>query len=191
MSEVLEARLRSLLRASPRTMHVLRSLRALDLPDWRVFSGAIYQTVWNAVTSRDPEHGVRDYDVGYFDASDLSYAAEDLVIQRVAAAFEAPLRELVQVRNQARVHLWFEPKFGEPYAPLRDTDESLARFVCPAFAVGVRLEADDTISIAAPFGLDDTFALRLRPNPTRPRSTAWARVTSSAKARWPEATIIS
>ena len=44
----------------------------------------------------------------------------------------------VEVRNQARVHLWFENKFGEPYEALTGTDEALARFVAPAFAVGVR-----------------------------------------------------
>jgi iron complex outermembrane receptor protein len=33
--------------------------------------------------------------------------------------------------------------------------------------VGVRLEPDDRLTIVAPFGLEDLFALRLRPNPTR------------------------
>ena len=64
------------------------------------------------------------------------------MIQRVASVFESPLREKVEVRNQARVHLWFEDHFGEPYAPLADTAEALSRFTAPAFAVGVRLEAD-------------------------------------------------
>jgi len=94
------------------------------------------------------------------------------------------------MRNQARVHLWFEQKFGEPYAPLARTDEALTRFVCPAFAVGVRLEHDDTLTISAPFGLVDLFTMRLRRNPTRPISdTAFARVTAAAQARWPEVEI--
>lgn len=97
---------------------------------------------------------------------------------------------MVEVRNQARVHLWFEQKFGEPYAPLTSTDEALGRFVCPAFAVGVRLEDDGRITVAAPFGLDDLFNLRLRPNPNRPISRqAFDRVAASARARWPELTI--
>ena len=71
-----------------------------------------------------------------------------MVIRSVAAAFEPPLREMVEVRNQARVHLWFEGKFGEPYAPLPDSAEALTRFVSPLFAVGVRLEADDSLTLA-------------------------------------------
>ena len=111
-------------------------------------------------------------------------------LRRAAAAFEPPLSELVEVRNQARVHLWFEGKFGEPYSPLTCTDEALERFVATAFSVGVRLELNDRISIAAPFGLEDLFALRLRPNPLRPLAMGWARATTSAKARWPEVEIV-
>ncbi len=181
-------RLVAIVRGSPTLMSVLATLRGLDLPDWRVFSGAVYQTVWNALTGREPDYGLRDYDVGYFDP-DTSWDAEDAVIRDVASAFQPPLRETVEVRNQARVHLWFEGKFGEPYASLSSTDQALARFVCPAFAVGVRLEADDAISVAAPFGLFDLFDLRLTPNPTRPLASGWDRVTASAKARWPEVTV--
>lgn len=63
------------------------------------------------------------------------------------------------MRNQARVHLWFPGKFGEPYEPLTSSSEALERFVSPVFAVTVRLEADDRLMICAPFGLQDLFAL--------------------------------
>ena len=131
--------LSDILRASPRVMQVLTTVRELGLPDWRLFSGAVYQTVWNSVTGRDPDYGLKDFDIGYFDP-DTSWDAEDLFIRRTAEAFDEPLKSAVEVRNQARVHLWFEGKFGEPYEALTGTDEALARFVAPAFAVGVRLE---------------------------------------------------
>jgi len=185
----LEVRLAAIVRADPGLMHVLTTVRGLGLADWRVFSGAVYQSVWNAVTGRPAGYGVRDYDLGYFDP-DVSWDAEDAVIKRVAAAFEPPFRDMVEVRNQARVHLWFEGKFGEPYEALTGTDEALAGFVAPAFAVGVRLEADDTISFAAPFGLDDVFSLTLRPNPNRPLARGWGKAVASATARWPELSII-
>jgi hypothetical protein len=186
----LEDRLVAILRASPRVMTVLETLRALDPPDWRLFSGGVYQTVWNALSGRDPDYGVKDYDIGYFDP-DVSWDAEDRVIEAVAAAFPAPLDALVEVRNQARVHLWFADRFGdEDYPALDRTDAALERFLCPAFAVGVRLEADDRISVAAPFGLDDVFALRLRPTPGRPRrAESLQRVCASAQARWPQAVV--
>ena len=183
----LEARLEAIVRGAPGLMRVLTVARALDLPDWLVFSGAVYQPVLNHLTGRAPDYAIKDYDLAYFDASDTSYEAEDAVIRRVAAAFEPPFDRLVEVRNQARVHLWFEDKFGEPYAPLGASAEALERFVSATFAVGVRLEADDRLSIMAPFGLDDLFALRIRPNPTR-HARGLPQIIAKAKARWPELT---
>lgn len=190
MSDQLHAELITLIRSNPDLMHVLRIVRGLSLPDWRVVAGAVYQTVWNARTGRPPTHGIKDYDVAYFDSADLSWDAEDAVIRRVLAAFECPLRNQIEVRNQARVHLWFKDHFGDDYAPLPDTDTMIARFVSPAFAVGIRLEADSSISVSAPFGLEDTFAMTLRPNPHRPLSSAWAKVIEGARSRWPEINVI-
>ena len=189
MNPTLENRLVEIVQASPRLLHVLGVVRQLGLPDWRVFSGAVYQTVWNSLTGRDPDHGLKDYDVGYFDP-DVSWEAEDVHIRRAAAAFEPPLASQVEVRNQARVHLWFEKHFGEPFSPLQHTDEAFSRFVSPAFAVGVRLEPDDRISVAAPFGLEDVFALRVRPNPLRPLARDWDRIIAKVQARWPEVAVI-
>ena len=184
----LEGRLEAILRASASLMTVLTVARDLDLPDWLIVSGAVYQRVLNHLTGRDPDYGIKDYDLAYFDASDTSYEAEDVVIRRTAAAFEPPLRDLVEVRNQARVHLWFEGKFGEPYAPLGCSAEALERFVCPMFAVGARLERDGRLTLVAPFGLDDLFAMTLRPNPRR-ITKGFERTSANIQARWPEVTI--
>ena len=96
----------------------------------------------------------------------------------------------VRKYKQGCVHLWFQNRFGEPYEALGSTDEALGRFVAPTFAVGVRLEADDSLSIAAPFGLDDVFAMTIRPNPNRPVAKGWAKAVDSARARWPELSVI-
>ena len=181
-------RLRAVVRAAPSLMRVLHTLRLLDLPDWLVMSGAVYQRMLNHLTDRPADYGVRDYDVGYFDGSDISYDAEDVVIRRVAAAFDEPLKSRVEVRNQARVHVWFEAHFGEAYTPLSGTAEALERFVAPMFAVGVRLDPDDRLHVAAPFGLADLFALRLRPNPHRPFG-GFDRVAEKVLRRWPEVRI--
>ena len=181
-------RLTAILRATPPLMRVLTVARRLCLPDWLVFSGAVYQPVLNHLTGRPLDYGIKDYDLGYFDAFDLSYEAEDAVIRRVKAAFDEPLRSMIEVRNQARVHLWFEAKFGEQYGPLSRTAEALERFTSTTFAVGVRLEPDNRLHIEAPFGLADLFALRLRLNPRR-KTVHFARTSADVRRRWPELVI--
>src|SRR5439155_23436137 len=89
-------RLTAIVHAAPSLMRVLRTVRTLALPDWLVMSGAVYQRVLNDLTGRPADYGVRDYDLGYFSA-DISYDAEDIVIRRVAAAFDEPLKSQVEV----------------------------------------------------------------------------------------------
>ena len=49
-------------------------------------AGSVYQAFWNALSDRPVAEGVKDYDLFYFD-DDLSYEAEDVVIQRARALF--------------------------------------------------------------------------------------------------------
>lgn len=185
----LEAQLDAILRDSPTLMQVLKTVRGLGLPDWRLMSGAVYQSVWNALTGREPDYGVRDYDIAYFDP-DPSWEAEDLAIRRAASALPAPLSETVEVRNQARVHLWYPHKFGRPYPALKTTDECLVRALATAHAVGVRLEPDGRIDVAAPYGLEDMFALTLRPAPLCNAPAVFADKARSSVARWPEVRVV-
>src|ERR1041384_4034649 len=102
--------------ANPINRKILGRLPALELPDAWLVSGSLFQTIWNVITERDVEHGIKDYDIFYFD-HDTSFEAEDRVIKRAAEAF-SDLRASIEIRNQARVHLWYPEKHGVPYPPL-------------------------------------------------------------------------
>lgn len=182
---MLESRACTILEADPHLMSVLHVATCMGWADWMAFSGAVYQPILNHLTGRPAHYGLKDYDLAYFDASDLSYEAEDRVIRRVNAAMPETLAPLVETRNQARVHLWFETKFGEPYSPLASCSEALSRFVSPLFAVGVWLDAEGSLRLSAPFGLEDLFELRLRPNPLRPVRN-FNRAAQGIQERWPE-----
>src|SRR5262249_1166977 len=129
-------RFTAIIRADPDLMRLLERLRMLDLPQWRLVAGCLYQSVWNALTDRPRGTGIKDYDVIYFDADDLSWEAEDTVIQRVAEVTRDCVGP-VQVRNQARVHLWFADRFGCNYPQLRCAEESLRYYASFVHAVGV------------------------------------------------------
>ena len=178
-------RLERIIRSDPDLMRLLECLCDVGLPRWRLVSGCLYQTVWNVLTGRPHGTGIQDFDVIYFDADDLSWAAEDAVIRRVVAS--GPL----QIRNQARVHLWYEQHFGAPYAPLRSADEALSRYPITVQAVGARLERDGRLDIIAPFGLHDLFGMVMRPNPEFPHPATFAAKAARARAIWPEVIVIA
>jgi hypothetical protein len=160
----------------------------MDLPDWWVVSGALYNTVWNALTERSLNTGIKDVDLFYCDASDLSYDAEDAVIKRGARLF-ADLPVPVEIRNQARVHLWYEGHFGTPYPPLRSSYEAIDRFASKTHAVGVALTVDGSLSLYAPYGLDDLFSFRVTPNRTMDNQRTHEAKGRRAVSVWPEVTV--
>ena len=182
--------LAKLVREDDQLMEILTALRDLDLPDWRLSSGAVYQTVWNRLTGKPQGHGIKDYDVAYFDPSDRSYEAEDKVIKRVDEALPH-WKGRIEVRNQARVHLWFPDRFGSDYPALTCTDESLEYYAAKTHAVAVRLEASDEISIAAPYGLEDIFSLTIRPCAKLPRNNSHYMEKARRMSRlWPELKVL-
>lgn len=183
------AELEEIIRSSPLLMEVLTGLREDGLPDHLLVAGAIYNLVWNRLTERPDLTGINDIDVFYYDASDLGWDAEDVVIKRLDRRF-AHLPLPVQVRNQARVHLWFPQKFGTPFAPLTSSTEMLGRYASKTHAVGVRLEQDGTMTILAPFGLDDIFSMRIVPNPVLANKKAHEAKAARARLLWPEVTVL-
>lgn len=180
-----EERLRAILRADPVLWPALTTLRRLDLPDSWIVSGALYNTVWNHLTGRPPGYGLKDIDVFYHDP-DTSWDAEDAVIARARAHFTGPVP--VEVRNQARVHLWYPDHFGRRIAPLRSSAESLSAFACETHAVAARLKGTE-IEIAAPYGLDSVFSLRIVPNIRHRNRRTHEAKAARCRANWPEVVV--
>ena len=178
--------LRDIIAQSPTLLDRLTRARDWDLPDWWIVSGAIYNTVWNQLTGRPDMHGVKDIDLFYFD-EDRSYNAEDRLIRDAETRF--PGSPPVELRNQARVHLWYPKHFGQPYPQLTGSHQAIDHFASRTHCIGARLTATG-LDLYAPFGLDDIFSFRLTPNPALDN-----RVTHHAKAErqmalWPELTIV-
>jgi hypothetical protein len=178
---------RQVLRGNDVLVEVLDRAAAVDLPGWYLTAGCVFQTVWNAVTGRAPTNGIADYDLFYFDATDLSWAAEDAVIR--SAAFAGVAAE-VQVRNEARVHLWYEQKFGVPCPPYTSTEAAIDSFASTTCCLGVRLESGGHWRVYAPHGLSDVFSLVVRPNPVLAPRAVYEAKTSRWLREWPELTVL-
>lgn len=155
--------LQAILSKNTTLIEVLKRAATLNLPNWYLAAGAVSQTIWNVMTSKPPETGIDDYDLVYFDSSDLSYEAEDKHIQAAKVLFEGLPAE-IEIRNQARVHLWFEKKHGIPCPPHQSVEAGIDTWISTSAMIGIRLEQDGKWTVYAPRGLSDFFNLVVRPN---------------------------
>lgn len=171
--------------ANPVNAALIERLPRLGLAQCYLTAGCLFQAVWNRRSGQPPEASVKDYDVFYFDDSDLSWEAEDAVIRR-AAALVADLGATVEVKNQARVHLWYRQRFGGDYPQLRSATDGIDRYLVQCTCIGIEAA---TGRLYAPNGLADMAAGILRPNPLNPSPELFRAKAEAYRARWPWLTI--
>lgn len=177
----LDKKVADIVSADPWSRDILATVRGLDLPDWAIGAGFVRARVWDVLTGRE-RSALGDVDVLYFDAAETDPARDDARQLKLAE-----LRPDVpwSVTNQARMNI----RNDDP--PYRDTEDALRFWLETPTAVAVRLEADGTITVLAPLGLDDLFDLVVRPTPeTRKRTDKMSayrhRLATKAWSRnWP------
>jgi uncharacterized protein len=183
-----QSRFLAITRSNYANDQILRRLPELGLPDCLLVAGSVFQTVWNVQSGKAPDADILDYDIFYFDASDLSWEAEDAAIGMANRVF-GDLGVSVQVRNQARVHLWYEMKFGIPCKPLVSSADGIDHFLNKSSCFGIR-PGQDHADVYAPFGFHDLQAMIVRPNRRRELPTVYATKAARWKAAWPRLTVL-
>ena len=173
-------RLLTLAMANPINAEITARLPDLGVEQCMLTAGCLFQAVWNHQSNLPADQGVKDYDVFYFD-TDLSYEAEDAVISRAERLFE-DLGVNVEVKNQARVHLWYGQRFGRPYPQLHTSKQGVDRYLVAGTCIGLEIASGE---VYAPYGLADVEQGILRINPVHAEPELFARKASSYQARWP------
>jgi hypothetical protein len=163
------ARVAAIVAADAWSMDVLRVVREAGLREWAVGAGFVRSLVWDRLEGRRESTALTDVDVLHFDPAKTRPEADHAIERRLSDRRpDVPW----EVRNQARMHL----RNGD--APYLSTEDGMRHWLETPTAVAVRLEADDTITVIAPFGVEDLLAKVIRPTPAglRRRAAFMARV---------------
>lgn len=173
--------LRDAVLGNPANAALLARLPELGLPQCHLTAGCLFQAVWNRRSGHAPDWGVKDHDIFYFDDDDLSWDAEDRVIRCVRDAIaDLPIR--VDIKNQARVHLWYRERFGGDYPRLASTRDGIDRYLIACTCVGIDVATGE---VHAPDGFGDMATGVLRMNPRNPRLDLFPAKARSYQQRWP------
>ncbi|KAI7259302.1 hypothetical protein KC345_g10346 [Hortaea werneckii] len=137
-------------------MDILESAATLKLPDWWVCAGFVRSKIWDIQHEFARRTPLADIDVIYYDPANLQ---ED-----IEKAWEAQLKQQYpsipwSVKNQARMHT------VNNLPPYSSSTDGMSKFPETATALGLSLNEDGQLILAAPHGVEDVIHLVLRPSP--------------------------
>ncbi|MDR6551656.1 hypothetical protein J2736_002845 [Paenibacillus qinlingensis] len=168
-------------------MDILRVARSLQLPDWWVCAGFVRSKIWDVLHEREERTPLADIDVIYYDASNTSEASERM--------FEEQLQQIMphlpwSVKNQARMHV------VNHIPPYSSSVDAMSKFPETATALGLTLDDQEQVQLAAPCGIDDVLQIIIRPTPyfaeNKDLVTIFERrlVQKDFKSKWSKVTVI-
>lgn len=164
---------------NPINAEIALRLPKLGLDQCMLTAGSLFQTIWNHQSKLPLTWGIKDYDVFYFD-EDLSFQSEDKIIKAAQALF-IDLDINIELKNQARVHLWYNSRFGGQYPKLKSTKDGIDRYLISGTCLGLDINNN---KIYAPNGLSDTEQGILRINPKNYNLDLFHQKAKSYQDRW-------
>lgn len=163
--------------------------RFLNIENYYIGAGCIAQTVWNYLSGKPPEYGIKDIDFVYFDEKNLDSESENMTDSKVKALY-SDLNIEIDVKNEARVHLWYKSHFGYSIEPYKSLEAAVDTWPTTATAIGVRKDNNNEFIIYAPFGLNDLFGKVVRANKAQITREIYEKKVSSWLSKWPDLKVI-
>jgi len=169
-------------------MKVFDVLEEIGLENYYLGAGAITQTIWNHKSNNDPTYGISDIDIVYYDEDALEKMHEE-VLQKKLLDRLPDFSLWLDVKNQARVHLWYEDKFGYKIKPYLSVEAAIDTWPTSASAVGIRRKNNKWM-VYAPFGLEDLFNMVVRANNRQITEEIYITKVKKWQGKWPSLTYV-
>jgi len=153
------------------------------LPNAWLGAGTIFQNVWNVIHDYNINTFVKDIDILYWDDKDLSWESENeyiLALTKTLPNITIPF----DVKNAARIHLWYEKRFGIPKTEYFSVQESISTWPVLGACMAMRIN-DGKLEFIAPHGFQDMFTLRVRPNKVLVSQNIYENKALKWKEQWP------
>lgn len=152
-----------ILQQNKELMKMLEYVSKLHLSNFYIVAGSVFQTVWNYQDGRDLNYEIRDLDIIYYNASDLSVDTDMKYYNMIKSyANSCGFNYEIDVSNEARMHLWKQDKEGITILPYKSSEDAIKRWIATVHAIGIILE-NDKLKVYAPYGLSDIFSRTIRP----------------------------
>ena len=144
-------------------MDVLDFICKLNLPNFYVAAGSIFQTIWNYYDNKPLNYGIKDIDVIYYNKDDLSVDTDIKYYNLINDyCIKQGYNYEIDVSNEARMHLCKKEKFNIAVEQYKNSEDAINKWIATVHAIGITKEKN-YLKIYAPYGLSDIYSRTIRP----------------------------
>lgn len=151
----------SILKKNKDLMTILDYIYELNLPNFYIAAGSVFQTIWNYYDNKPLNFGIKDIDIIYYDSNNLSKEVEKELEEKIIEHFKE-LNYKFDVHNEARMHLWKKEKENKNINQYKNSEDAIDHWIATVHSIGITKE-NDNIKVYAPYGLSDIFSRTIRP----------------------------
>lgn len=153
----------SILKENKDLITILDYIYELNLPNFYIAAGSIFQTIWNYYDQKPLNFGIKDIDIIYYDPNNLSKEYEKKLENKIIEHFKAlNLNYEFDVHNEARMHLWKKENENKDINQYKNSEDAIDQWIATVHSIGITKE-NDNIKVYAPYGLSDIFSKTIRP----------------------------
>ncbi len=182
-------RFHELLKRNELLQIILNRSELLGISCWAVGAGFIQQSIFNLLHGKPVLSDIRDIDWVYFDINDLSEEGEQLVASKVKKLMD-DISIPFDVKNQARVHLWYRKKFGYDIKAYQSLEEAVSTWPTTSSAIAI-FKKNGELKVIAPFGVSDLINMIVRANMKQITEEIYNKKANRLKSNWPRLKVYS
>lgn len=151
----------SIIKKNKDLMLILDYIESLNLPNFYIAAGAVFQTIWNYYDNKPLNYNIKDIDIIYYDSNNLSKEDEKKLEYSISQYFKDMNYEF-DVHNEARMHLWKKENENKNIDQYKNSEDAIDQWIATVHAIGIT-KKNDNIEVYAPYGLSDIFSRTIRP----------------------------
>ena len=152
-----------ILKQNNELMDILDYIYKLNLPNFYIASGSIFQTIWNYYDNLPLNNNIKDIDIIYYNKDDIS-VEKDLEYYNIINNYRLSKGYSfgIDVSNEARMHLWKKEKLNIEIDPYINSEDAIGKWVATVNSIGLTKD-EEGLKIYAPYGLSDIYSKTIRP----------------------------
>ena len=144
-------------------MIILNYIDELNIPNYYIAAGAVFETIWNYYDNKPLNYGIKDIDIIYYDSNNLSKDDEKELENKIVNHFKKlNLNYEFDVHNEARMHLWKKENENQNIHKYKNSEDAIDKWIATVHAIGITKD-NNKIKVYAPYGLSDIFSKTIRP----------------------------